>query len=329
MNASLLRDKISESGLTIYDPLHSYPDLFLTPDQLKELLAADLVGLSLANLPLRTRSKVVKTYVCQALGYPVPKSFKKTKPRFPGQNFDTYAQKSNNLQIWNEEISPSRRYVVIIVDDSDTISGIHVLGGETLAEYDTTGILTSKYQAKSVKPVIASTLVSPLDTPLIQRILASATQDIHKKFMPIADVFERLKSLIATTIVDPGIDQERNRGDSLHNAVKNCLDASDSRDSGQFPDIREQLLEIKLQTSPTIDLGLVTPDSTSQLSMNIEIRHCDVRYAVFYGTCEGQLIHLDNVVLTTGESFFTFFQRFEGMVQNKKLQIHLPDSYFR
>jgi hypothetical protein len=74
---------------------------------LEGVLHDGLLGLDL-NYPLRTRSKVLKAKICEILGYPVPKSFKKTQPRFPGQDFDTYIQKSNNLQIWNEEIVPTR-----------------------------------------------------------------------------------------------------------------------------------------------------------------------------------------------------------------------------
>src|SRR3990172_2191689 len=93
---------ISQSGLTIYDAIEvGDPNLWIPTPNLELLLDAGLQGISLTGLPLRTRSKVVKEQVCSVLGYPVPSSFKKTKPRFPGQCFDTYIQKSNNLQIWN------------------------------------------------------------------------------------------------------------------------------------------------------------------------------------------------------------------------------------
>ena len=108
--ASLIRG-IRESGLTIYDDLDSRPDLYLTTEELQAVLSKGLRGLDL-NYPLRTRSKVLKSRVCEVLGYPVPASFRRSQPRFPGQDFDTYIQKSDNLQIWNEEVAPTRRYVV-------------------------------------------------------------------------------------------------------------------------------------------------------------------------------------------------------------------------
>ena len=94
---------IRSSGLSIYDTIEiGDPDHWIPTPELEDLLNNSLAGISLAGLALRTRSKVAKVRVCQALGYPVPASFKKTQPRFPGQFFDTYVQKSDNLQIWNE-----------------------------------------------------------------------------------------------------------------------------------------------------------------------------------------------------------------------------------
>ena len=89
---------------------------------------------------------------------------------------------------------------------------------------------------------------------------------------------------------------------------------------------------MKLQTSPTIDLGLVLPSSVDALDVpNIgvhQIRHCDVRYAVFYATTDGESVTLTNLFLTTGEAFGSRFAQFQGKVLNKKLQIPLPGDFF-
>ena len=140
---------IRKSGLSIYDPVEvGDPDLWIPAPELEKLLDKELRGISLAGLPVRTRSKVVKEHVCMALGYPVPTRFTKTKPRFPGQFFDTYTQKSNNLQVWNEQIAPTRRYVLIRVTPDNVICRVKVVSGDTLALLDTTGTLTQKYQAR-------------------------------------------------------------------------------------------------------------------------------------------------------------------------------------
>jgi hypothetical protein len=84
-------DAIRESGLSIYDPIAiGTPNLWIPVPDLEDLLNEGLAGVQLAGLPLRTRAKDVKQRICQILGYPVPSSFRRTKPRFPGQRFDSY-----------------------------------------------------------------------------------------------------------------------------------------------------------------------------------------------------------------------------------------------
>lgn len=334
---------IRESGLTIYDPIAvGDVDFWIPSPELETLLNDGMRGLSLAGLPLRTRSKVVKTRVCEVLGYPIPSSFRKTHPRFPGQMLDTYAQKSNNLQVWNEELSGVRRYAIIRVSSGDTISRVKVVTGETLALLDTTGTITQKYQARCTPGMMATELISSTDTaqllPLVFNqvdLKGVASPTLHPtvgQLLPIQSLFESLKAMVGERIIDVGADQERNRGTSVHRLVCAALGYKSYQDDGRFPDIRHQLLEVKLQTSPTIDLGLVTPSSTAPLDVpmmnGIQIRHCDVRYAIFYGVAANGAIELANLFLTTGADFFSRFPQFGGRVLNGKLQIPLPASFF-
>ncbi len=343
IDPSHFKKAISGSGLSIYDPIEiGDPNLWIPTAELEHLLNDELQGLSLADLALRTRSKVVKEHVCRALGYPVPKSFKKTQPRFKGQNFDTYVQKANNLQIWNEELSPSRRYVIIRVNEQGDITRVKVVTGDMLAVLDTTGTLTQKYQARCIVGDTPYELVDSADTDLLApfvsgdvdlgRVATPVSYPKSAQLLPIADAYDSLKPLVGRCFADLGIGQERNRGAALHRLVCEALGYAGYQDDGQFPDVRHQLIEIKLQTSPTIDLGLVCPDSTEPLDVpQIDgqvIRHCDVRYAVFYGTTDGQEVTLTHFILTTGEAFFKRFQKFQGKVLNKKLQIPLPSDFF-
>ena len=334
---------IADSGLTIYDPIEiGDPVLWVPTPELEAILDEKLRGISLAGLALRTRSKLVKESVCRALGYPVPSSFKKTQPRFVGQMFDTYAQKSNNLQVWNEELSPTRRYVILRVDEVDQIARVKVVNGEELAQLDTTGTLTQKYQARLIPGEASFELVSPTDTDALMphtRAGANLAQTVspidhpaHGLILPIGEVFERLRGAVGRSFPDAGWDQERNRGAALHRIVCELLGYADYRDDGRFPDVRNQLLEVKLQTSPTIDLGLVRPSSEEPLDVpqvaGTQIRHCDVRYALFYAQTDGAKVTLTHLYLTTGASFFSRFPQFGGKVLNKKLQIPLPSDFF-
>lgn len=334
---------IKASGLSIYDEVPiGHPTLWIPTPQLEQLLQNGLQGISLDGLPLRTRSKVVKESVCRVLGYPIPKSFKKTQPRFPGQFFDTYTQKSNNLQIWNEELSSSRRYVIIRVSDADKITRVKVVTGDTLAILDTTGTLTQKYQARCVVGEQPVELISDTDTAQIVPFVRSGidlakigspiTQPQVGGLLPVAEIFERLVPLIGKQFPDAGADQERNRGAALHRLVCKALGYATYQDDGQFPDIRHQLLEVKLQTSPTIDLGLVTPESTEPLDVpmldGVQVRHCDVRYAIFYAKIKEGNVTLTHLLVSPGADFFKRFPQFQGKVLNAKLQIPLPAKFF-
>ena len=319
-------------GLTIYDSLTDHPNQFLSQSQLEQTLKDKLHGLKL-DQPIRTRSKVVKTAICQALGYPVPKSFLKSQPRFPGQNFDVYTQKSNNLQIWNEALSASRRYVLVRVNDDDLVTTVRVVTGAQLAKLDTTGTLTQKYQATAMDKVTTSRLVSSIDTASLMIAMHNGENQFFKDLLPVELAFVRLKPLLGTLIENPGADQERNRGWALHKLVSKQFDLAKAEDYGQVPDVLPQLMELKLQTSPTVDLGLVSPGSDEVISdfNNSELaglKFADIRYAIFYGTPVGDKIRLDHLVVTSGADFFCFFKRLEGNVVNKKNQIRLPKGFF-
>ena len=345
-------DAIRRSKLTIYDPIEvGDPLLWIPTPELEKLLNSGLAGISLTGLPLRTRSKVVKEHVCRSLGYPVPSSFRKIQPRFWGQCLDTYTQKSNNLQVWNEELSPIRRYAIIRVNEDDVIIKVKVVNGDDLAKLDTTGTLTQKYQARLIcNQNLPAELIAAEDTDRLQEFVCASNGWLFAptpgccpfkspvdypqagQLLPIGEIFVRLQSLVGEQFQDIGYDQERNRGAALHALICQKLGYKDYRDDGRFPDIRHQLLEVKLQTSPTIDLGLVCPDSQEILYVpklaGQQIRHCDVRYALFYAVTDGKVVTLTHLYLTTGEKFFTRFPQFGGKVLNKKLQIPLPADFF-
>ncbi len=343
IRAQRYADAIRGSGLSIYDPVEvGDPQLWIPTPTLERLLDATMSGVSLADLPLRSRSKVVKERICQSLGYPVPPGFKRVRPRFPGQRLDAYAQKSNNLQIWNEQLEATRRYAIIRIGPKNEIRKVKVVTGSALASLDSTGTLTRKYQARLILGEANAELVSERDTDALRGIVETnvdltdtarpASGPGATGLLPIQGIFDRLQVLIGESFEDVGRDQERNRGALLHKLVCQILGCDEYRDDGQFPDIRNQLLEVKLQTSPTIDLGLARPNSEEALDAprfgNRQVRYRDVRYAVFYARTDGRVVTLTHLFLSTGEEFFARFPQFQGAVLNKKLQIPLPPDFF-
>lgn len=97
--AEQIKSNIINSQLTIYDTLTPQDIKYWYPDaELEFILKENMLGNSYIGQANRTRSKSINQDICKALGYPIPKTFKKTKPRFLCQNFDKYAQQRNNLQ---------------------------------------------------------------------------------------------------------------------------------------------------------------------------------------------------------------------------------------
>ncbi len=343
-NALKKKEQIRSLKANIYLPLDKNNiDLFFTSHELEYILKTNLKGNSYKGLPIRTRSKVVKSHICEILGYDIPKTFIKTQPRFPAQNFDTYVQKANNLQIWNEELDSTRRYVLIKLNNEDVVTDVKVVNGIDLAVLDTTGKLTTKFQA-SIKPSLELTeLISPRDNEFFNQIeynfdkidlsLSTPIDDPEEKNLySIADLAKKIFPIIGKSFDHLGFDQERNRGGELHRIISKQLGYKVHLDNGKFPDIRHQLLEVKLQTSPTIDLGIALPNSTKYLDMpdiaNSKIKHEDIRYVIVYGQVVGEKVIISNVYLTTGRDFFKRFTQFQGKVTNGKLQMLLPENFF-
>lgn len=338
--AIIKKQKIANTLIDIFDLKSREADFYFTDEELAHLLKEHLIGISTQGLPNRTRSKLVKTEVCKALGYNVPKSFKKTQPRFLGQNFDTYVQKSLNLQIWNEEVSDDRRYVIIEVSDDDIITNVKVINGKILKLLDTTGTLTQKFQAR-LKKLEGMPDVFGSDTDRVQKLLAT-NQSIKLSgssgespkvggLLSIEEIAKRLTKLIGTEFDDEGGDQDRNRGAFLQKLVSQTLGYSDYNENGQSPDILAQLLETKLQTSPTIDLGRYLPtEKTKFLDIgDTTIRYCDIRYAVFEAKIVKKKVKILNFAVGAGLDFFSRFEQFQGKVVNKKIQIPLKKDFFK
>ncbi|MGP2527112.1 restriction endonuclease [Acidaminococcus sp. LBK-2] len=331
---------ISASGLTIYDLIsHDNSQLYIPTKNLEALLSNSIIGLSLNGLPLRTRSKVVKQAICHALGYPIPKSFKKTQPRFPGQNFDVYTQKSLNVQIWNEDVEINRRYVFLRVNNQDIVTKVKIITGKQLILLDHTGTFTQKYQARMCS--YDNNICSNSDSPTVnQWAKATSSTNLHSvnpnalpqsnMLLKISEVYRRLLPILGMSVSHLDAIQERNRGAELHALICEHLGYSIFEDDGSYPDIINQLIEIKLQTSPTIDLGLHSPEDGHEIlrTDSMFFYSDDIRYVILDGDVQGDRVVLKHLYLVSGKDFSTYFPLFQGKILNKKLQIPLPSNFF-
>ena len=99
-------------------------------------------------------------------------------------------------------------------------------------------------------------------------------------------------------------------------------------DDGNYPDVVNQLLEIKLQTSPTIDLGLHSPEDGAFITslQGVDIYSEDIRYAIFDGEVHRNQVILRNLYLIAGHAFSNYFPVWKG--KNSKIQLPLPSDFF-
>ena len=65
------------------------------------------------------------------------------------------------------------------------------------------------------------------------------------------------------------------------------------------------------------------------MTLSPRLRHCDARYLIAYATRDEAALRIQHIVTSTGADFFEEFQRFGGLVQNNKLQLRLPNDFFR
>lgn len=336
-----IRRALAGLGVDIYEPLVDHPEVVYDKTELESLLQHELIG-RVFDAPIKTRGKLAKQAVADALGYPVPSIFRSVRPRFPGQDLDVYVQQSNNLQVWNEDISPTRRYVVLRVDASARVTAVRVADGVELASLDRTGTLTSKYQAKRQVGRNGSSLVSSSDTlrfvtelapvehlpKAVLRTLSPTDPPVRGRILGIAALHRSLLDMVGLELAYSA--SERHRGDALHEATCEMLGLGSYADTGKFPDIACQALEVKLQTAGTIDLGLVDPDSSDPaLTLSPALQHRDARYFVAYATRNGDALRIEHIVVSTGEDFFNEFRRFGGLEQNRKLQLKIPNGFFQ
>jgi hypothetical protein len=336
------RAAVVASGLSIYDPLvPDHENLFYARGELEALLCEHLRGRVVPG-ENRTKAKLAKQLVAEALGYPVPASFQRTSPRFTGQDLDVFAQASDNVQIYNQDLDPNRRYVILKLDNHARIVSVRVVDGAALALLDVDGTITSKFQARRKSGRFGSRLVSKLDSELFRelaepvdrlaRVELAALDPLDPpergRVLTIGALYQRLRRLIGTPVEHLPLG-ERTRAQWFHELVCETLGLQRHADSGQFPDIPCQALEVKLQYRQTIDLGLVLPTSEGgSRFLGQGLRHCDARYLVAYTDIGPEQHSISALVLSTGEEFFLEFDPMGGLGRNDKLQIHLPRHFF-
>jgi hypothetical protein len=138
-----------------------------------------------------------------------------------------------------------------------------------------------------------------------------------------------LKEIVAKKLIGKKIDAAatKNRGQALERMVLELLGYDIEENEllhGAFPDIRNQLLEVKVQDSPTVDLGKFSPEREEFVIKEKNLTTYDVRYLIALTNPETEII--EGIILTPGERLGDFFSYVSS--QSYKCQRNIPMIFF-
>ena len=94
---------------------------------------------------------------------------------------------------------------------------------------------------------------------------------------------------------------------------------------GGFPDIPNQLLEVKVQDTQTVDLGRFTPEKEEVVVAESNLTTFDVRYLIALTNSKTDVI--EGVILAPGERLGDLFTYVSDV--SYKCQRSIPMSFFK
>lgn len=291
------------------------------------------------------------------------KKTKKGIPKILIQCIDTYivtSGESYNLQVWNRIPNSSSiliqyndgnairsndiRFVVVKIDmKSNKIESVIIMTPEFIeATFGKFGIPTLKHQLmisdkkrkeiESLKPPI----LFESDTAIIKRL--AKCEKIIKQKASIKDNPE-LKNLYKLEVIRDSFQsriigmsipslQTKNKGQLLEKEISDLL-GYENKDvtlmEGLYPDIRHQLLEVKIQDSPTVDLGKYTPLILEKGFCDLEnVTTEDVRYLI--ALTDKKDLTVKAIVLMPGKNLGDNFSYVSDT--SYKCQRSIPMSFF-
>ena len=371
--------QLSPKDFLIFYPPN--PDSLFTEDEILKLTIPILNQTIPRDLSNVKKSQWVKLQIIELLGYQRPsglrtKQARQAKPKFIHQLLDIFVQSSRNLQVWNyvpysDNIIPNEwnvesesayrykdcRYLLVFHSPEGVILKTTVVNGNKLAEWDTTGTQTIKWQANAKRSyrneISSQIIVSPVET-LHSKVSVYMQQSLEQKsrfivqesqnpesplikqpptpssFLTHSEIAQALRTLVGTEFANLGTGQERSMGQTLEKEIIKALgyQSYQQTDTGDYPDLLHQLIEVKFQFRDTIDLGkhLPTDPLPIKASWNKwEITPREIRYvvALMEQDVRGNFI-VDSIVITSGEKFNEYFSISEGT--NFKIQIPIPVS---
>jgi hypothetical protein len=286
---------------------------------------------------------------------------KKGVPKMLRELIDTYIVTSGvsyNLQVWNR--IPNCKTVLVKYDSGaslkcDEVRYVFVKIDSGKSIISSIIILTADYIeskfGKFGRPTIKHQLL--ISTKARNQIYASDSkilsfQDSKKLSYFITDKFEKPKDsianepsmqslysikllveMVAKKLVGQKLENSatKNRGQALERMTLELLGykmAINENLVGGYPDLPNQLLEVKVQDAQTVDLGKFTPEKEEVVIAENNLTTFDVRYLIALTNPKTNIV--EGIILAPGEKLGEIFTYVSDV--SYKCQRTIPMSFF-
>lgn len=287
-------------------------------------------------------------------------------PKIRLEFIDSYivtSGKSYNLQVWNR--NPATDSIQIEYSNGQSLSAndvrfVFTKVNVTTHEIESVVILSPDYIVKNFgqfgKPTIKHQLI--ITETMRQKILSNnepilfypdsqSVQGLLSEDLPCEGIsihdeptngkvlkLEVIRDIVLKNLIGTKLDAmpTKNRGQALELKVSQLLGYKPSDQellAGGYPDIRNQMLEVKVQDSPTVDLGKYSPQFEEELPSYPKFTTLSVRYLIALtdkdsGIVKGAVLcpgeHLGEHFTYVGDKSFkcqrsipmSFFEQFKG-----------------
>lgn len=278
---------------------------------------------------------------CSVGNYEIVPPKSKGIPKLTREFIDSYivtTGNSYNLQVWNRIPASNSllikyesgdklkckdvRFILVRVDiENQKINSIFILTPEYIeTKFGKFGKPTIKHQllisSKARKEIYESD-----DKVLFYKDSKKLTYLIKHNFEPPksnmtedpvpSEIYslEILKEKVAKKLIGTKLEAAatKNRGQALERKVLDLLGYNNDSNLlyGAFPDIRNQLLEVKVQDSPTVDLGKFSPEFNEPVIPELNITTSDIRYLIALTNPKTEII--EAIILAPGEKLGEVF----------------------
>jgi len=291
-----------------------------------------------------------------ATEYEIVPPKQKGVPAFLREYIDTYIVTTGaayNLQVWNRNPNSASVQVVLKEKEHLLASDVRFVLGKLSSDgtIDSIVIMTPDYIEKAFgkfgNPTIKQQLIisdKKRDEIIKNRSLVvgdislpkklidescehissdSSIKDEPVKVLPLSHIDKQITDSLIGEKLDISLSTKQ-RGQQLERLVAYKLGYKKTQEmlEGGFPDIRNQMLEVKVQDSPTIDLGRYSPQFEEYINDAFTTR--TIRYLIALTNAMNGSI--DGIVLVPGEELGKYFTYVAE--KNYKCQRSIPMEFF-